>query len=190
MDSVWWSWVLLPLLIFFARIVAQTVGTLRLLFASKGFKCSSSIFGFLEVILWLLAIAQIMKHLYNPLCYIAYGAGFSMGNYIGILVEEKLSIGNLLVRIVPQKNSDELVRSLSDHRFGVTTVDGMGIKGPVKIIFTIIRREDISRVISLINCHNPHAFYAVEEIKSVKEGYFGLQPENQSSFSRFFHPFS
>jgi len=45
--------------------------------------------GFFEVIVWLLAIGQIMQHLDNFLCYIAYGLGFATGNYWGLFSRRK-----------------------------------------------------------------------------------------------------
>ena len=78
------TWVLLPILIFFARILDQSIGTMRLIFLSKGMKHIAPFLGFFEVIIWLLAIGQIMQHLDNWVCYVAYGAGFAMGNFIGI----------------------------------------------------------------------------------------------------------
>ncbi len=184
-DSYWWAWVVLPLLIFFSRILDQSIGTMRLIFVSKGFRHIGPILGFFEVIIWLLAITQVLKHLYNPMCYIAYGAGFAMGNYVGIRLEEMISIGNVLIRIIPKKDTTSLIVQLRDEGFGVTAANAEGVKGPVKIVFTIIKRKDAPKVIAIINAHNPQAFYTIEEIKSVKEGYFGLH-QKQPFFKSLF----
>ena len=77
------AWVILPLLIFLARVADVSMGTLRIIFVSKGLKYLAPIIGFFEVIIWLLAIRIIMQNLSNFMCYIAYGAGFAMGNYAG-----------------------------------------------------------------------------------------------------------
>jgi uncharacterized protein YebE (UPF0316 family) len=175
MESFWWSWVILPLLIFLSRIVDQTIGTLRIIFVSKGFKTIGPILGFFEVIIWLLAVTQVLKHLTNPMAYIAYGAGFAMGNYIGMWVEEKISIGTALLRIIPKKDTAILVSHLRDEGFGVTTVEAEGASGPVQIVFTIMKRKNIPKAIKLINHYNQNAFYTIEDIKTVKEGYFGLK---------------
>lgn len=168
---------MLPLLIFLSRILDQSIGTMRLIFASKGFRNIAPVLGFFEVIIWLLAVTQVMQHLYNPLNYIAYGGGFAMGNYIGILLEEKISIGNVLIRIIPKKDTSKLIQHLRDEGFGVTVVDAEGGMGKVKIVFSIIKRKSASRVVSIINQYNPNAFYTIEEIKAVKEGFFGLQQQ-------------
>jgi uncharacterized protein YebE (UPF0316 family) len=173
-ESFWWTWILLPLLIFLSRIMDQSIGTMRLIFVSKGFRHIGPVLGFFEVIIWLLAITQVLQHLYNPMCYIAYGAGFAMGNYVGIRLEEKLSIGTVLLRIIPKRDTSPLITHLREEGFGVTSVDAEGASGPVSIVFTIIKRKSISRAIHIINQYNPNAFYTIEEVKAVKEGYFGL----------------
>lgn len=171
-DSPVFIWVVLPLLIFLARISDQTIGTLRLIFLSKGQKRLAPFLGFFEVIIWLLAVSQIMKHLDNVLCYVAYGGGFAMGNYIGMVIEEKLSIGNVLVRIIPKKDTSELIGFLRNCNYGVTSVEAEGAKGKVNIVFTIIKRKDVEHVVSIINKFNPNAFYTIEDVKAINEGIF------------------
>jgi len=171
-DSPVFTWVVLPLLIFLARISDQTIGTLRLIFLSKGQKKLAPFLGFFEVIIWLIAVSQIMKHLDNVFCYIAYGGGFAMGNYIGMVVEEKLSIGNVIIRIIPRIDTSELIAYLRENNYGVTSVEAEGAKGKVNIIFTIIERKDVEHVVSIINRFNPNAFYTIEEVKAINEGIF------------------
>ncbi len=98
-----YNYVILPLLIAIARIMDVSVGTIRLIFVSRGYKYLAPALGFVEVIIWLLAIGQIMQQLDNFMSYIGYGAGFAMGNYIGIILVEKMSIGTVVVRIIPPK---------------------------------------------------------------------------------------
>ena len=178
-DSFWWSWVVLPLLIFLSRIMDQSIGTMRLIFVSKGYRHIGPILGFFEVIIWLLAVTQVLKHLTNPMSYIAYGAGFAMGNYVGIRLEEKISIGTVLIRIIPKKDTTDLLNHLRNIGLGVTSVDAYGAKGPVNLLFTILKRKSIPQVIEVINQFNPNAFYTIEEVKAVKEGYFGIQQKRQ-----------
>ena len=171
-DSPIFTWVILPLLIFVARIADQSIGTLRLIFLSKGQKGLAPILGFFEVIIWLIAVGQIMKHLDNVLCYIAYGGGFAMGNYLGMVLEEKLSIGNVLVRIIPRKDTSELIAYLRENNYGVTSVEAEGAMGKVNIVFSIIKRKDAEHVVSIINRFNPNAFYTIEDVKAINEGIF------------------
>lgn len=173
-DSWVFTWIILPLLIFLARIGDVSIGTLRLIFISRGFKLYAPLLGFFEVIIWLLAIGQIMQHLDNFMCYIAYGLGFATGNYIGIILDEKLSLGTLLVRIVPKKDPSELIMRLRAEEFGASLVDIEGMTGKMKMIFAIIKRKDLKEVMSIINDHNPNAFVTIEDVKTAQEGYFRM----------------
>lgn len=183
-DSTIFQWVILPILIFLARISDQTIGTVRLIFLGKGFKHLAPFLGFFEVIIWLVTVGQIMQHLDNVLAYVAYGGGFAMGNYIGMIIEERLSLGNVMIRIIPRNNSKLLITRLRENNYGVTSVDAVGSQGHVDIIFTIIKRKDVLHAVSIINELNPAAFYTIEEIKSIKEGIF-RQPSNNSLFDNF-----
>ncbi len=171
-DSWFFTWVLLPALIFIARILDQSIGTLRLIFISKGMKRIAPFLGFFEVIIWLLAVGQIMQHLDNWLCYVAYGAGFAMGNFIGITLEEKLSIGTSIIRVILSSESPELIGALKLHNFGLTILDAEGAKGRVKILFSIIRRKEIPLFLNTLHEYHPTAFYTIEDVKEAKEGVF------------------
>jgi len=183
-DPWFFTWVILPLLIFFARIMDQTIGTMRLIFLSKGMKYIAPFLGFFEVIIWLLAVGQIMQHLDNWLSYIAYGAGFATGNFIGMLLEEKLSLGTVIIRVILSRQSPELIEELKSQNFGLTLVDAEGSKGSVKLVFSIIRRKELPNFIDTLHRFNPNAFYTVEEVKSANEGIF-RKSSQQSVFGSF-----
>lgn len=174
-DSQIFSWVILPILIFLARIMDQSIGTMRLIFLSKGMRILAPLLGFFEVIIWLLAVSQIMKHLDNWLTYVAYGAGFAMGNYIGIMIEEKLSLGTAIIRVILPDIPADLILQLSEKHYGVTMLDATGIKGPVKILLSTIRRKEIREFVTVLNTHYPQAFYTIEEVKSVNRGVFSAE---------------
>lgn len=160
---------LIPLLIFIARVADVSIGTIRIMFISRGMRTISSLLGFFEILIWLLAISQIMKNLTNVTNYIAYAAGFGMGNFVGMSIERKLSLGNLTIRVVTKKNASDLVKTLRSEGYGVTSVDAEGTTGLVKVIFTIVRRKHIEKVIEIIKKFNPNAFYTIEDIRLVAE---------------------
>lgn len=168
-DSSLFRWGIIPLLIFLARISDQSIGTLRLMFVSKGIRNLATILGFLESLIWLLAVSQIFKHLDNPLNYIAYAGGYAMGNFIGIYIEERLSIGNVIVRIIPRKDTTDLLNYLRANDFGVTAIDGEGMLGKVKILFSVVKRKELSHFIEIVNRYNPNAFYSIEDVKVVNQ---------------------
>ncbi len=169
------SWIVLPLLIFISRIADVTIGTVRHIFVSRGMTKLAPVVGFFEVLIWLVVISQVIRNLANPLCYIAFAGGYATGNYIGMRLVEKLSLGLVLIRIITQKDSACLVESLHEKQFGVTVLDGHGAKGKVQVIFTVVKRAHILEVEELIKKFNPHAFYTIEEIGDVEKGVFPMR---------------
>jgi uncharacterized protein YebE (UPF0316 family) len=142
------------------------------MFISKGFKYLAPAIGFFEILIWLIAIGQIFQNLTNPLYYIAYAAGFATGTFIGIVIENKLSIGTELVRIITQKEAPKLVEALEKEGYIVTHDDVEGREGPVKIIYAVIDRHDAPNVVKTIKKFNPKAFYSIEDVKFVSEKVF------------------
>ncbi len=165
-------WVVLPILIFLAGLVYVSLGTLRIIFVARGRRFLSPLLGFFEVAVWLIAISQVIGSVSNVAAYIAYAAGFAVGNYVGILLEEKMALGVLVVRIIVTSSDDILRSRLTEAGFGVTSVDGKGSKGDVKLIFTIVRRKDLEQVTKIIEESHSNAFYSVEDARSVTEGIF------------------
>ncbi|MCB0281822.1 MAG: DUF2179 domain-containing protein [Calditrichae bacterium] len=185
-DTTLFNWVILPLLIFCARVVDVSLGTMRIISLSRDLRKIAPLLGFLEILIWLIAIRQIFNNLNNPACYIAYAGGFATGIYTGMGIERRLAIGLRVVRIITRFDSSILIATLREKGFGVTTIDAEGSTGAVKIIFTMVKRRDVHDVTALINEHNPNAFFTVEDIRSAKEGTFPVNGNNRSDFWSLF----
>jgi len=163
---------MLAVIVFFAEISVVTISTLRIIFLSRGMKVLVPILGFFEVTLWLYAMRTVMTNLDNPACFWAFAGGFSLGNYFGMLIEEKLALGTALVRIVTSRDAGELVRNLNLNDYGVTCLEGQGATGPVQVVLTVVKRKEVERVTSLARQFDPKVFYSIDEVKTVKDGVF------------------
>lgn len=183
-DSDIFRLVVIPLLIIVARIFDVSLQTMRIIYVSKGRKLLAPLLGFFEVLIWLIAITQIMKNLNTPFYYIVYSAGFAAGTYVGLRIEEKLAVGTVLFRVITQLEAAELIARLRAEAFGVTCIDGEGISGKVKIIFLVVDRSDLPRVIGIIRKDNPTAFYSVEDIRTVSKGFFRVKRHQRLLLSR------
>jgi uncharacterized protein YebE (UPF0316 family) len=188
--SGFYTWFIIPFLIFIARVVDVSLGTVRVIFVSRGLKYLAPIVGFFEIIIWLLAIGQIMRNLSNPVCYIAYAGGFAIGNYVGICIAEKLSLGVVLIRVVTKIDALPLVEHLKSKNYGVTSVDGHGTSGEVKVVFTIVPRREVPSIVESIKKFNPQAFYSIEEVGFAAKGVFpGKKSPWDFGLLRLFRPF-
>jgi uncharacterized protein YebE (UPF0316 family) len=172
MNTTLLNWVIIPILIFFARICDVSIGTVRIILVSRGKKLLASSLGFVEVIIWLLAVSQAMQHINNVACVIAYGLGFATGTYVGITIEEKLAIGLQALRFITKNTLDVLTMALRDEGYGATVIEAKGGKGKVNIIFTIVPRKDVNKTLEIAKEFDPDVFVSIQDIRSVKSGVF------------------
>lgn len=178
------NWVAIPLLIFVARMSDVSLATLRNIFVSRGFRKIVPFIGFFEVLIWLIAMKQVMTYAGNWLSYLAWAAGFSMGTFVGMKIEERLALGMQVMRIIINKNHETLVAALREGKHGFTIVDGQGAYGPVKLIFMVVQRKNIKEVLRLVEEHNPDAFYSMEDVRTAEHGYFSAKGNNLSAVRR------
>jgi len=174
-DTSFFTYFLLPFLIFISRIMDVTIGTIRIVMVSKGQKFYAPLLGFFEILIWLLAISRIFENLDNWVCYIAYAAGFAAGNYIGLILEERLAMGIVKIQIITRKNASELIVNLKNAGYGITYHAAKGGTEEVSIIYSIIKRTEIQKVENIVKETNPKAFYSIEDVKSVSHGVFPVK---------------
>ncbi len=167
-DGVF-SFVLLPLLIFIARILDVSINTVRIIYVLGGRKLTSTILGFFESFIWLMAIRQIFEHLDNWMCYVAYPAGFAAGILVGMIIEEKIAYGKVIVRIITRKEIHPLVQYLNQEHHRYTYVKAEGPDGLENLIFTVLEREKLEHLMETLREILPTAFYTVEKVNRAAE---------------------
>lgn len=171
-DSGAFTYVILPFLIFLARICDVTIGTVRIVMVAKGQKFWAPVLGFFEVLIWIITMSKVMQNLDNWLCYVGYAGGFATGNLVGLLLEQKLAVGIVKIQVITRKDASQLIEALKASGYGITHHPAMGGTENVSIIHTIVKRTEIQKIEEIIRNYNPKAFYSVEEIKFVSQGIF------------------
>jgi len=179
-SSDFFTWVVFPLIIIIARMIDVTLGTLRIIFVSRGNRIIAPILGFFEVLVWVIVISQIMQNLNNPLNYIAYALGFAIGNYLGIQAEDKLAIGHLVIRLFVTEDEEDIMKKIINAGFGITSIKGKGATNEVTILYSVIKRKDLESFLSIINESDKKIFYSVE---SAREAHLGIYPQTGSNLS-------
>jgi uncharacterized protein YebE (UPF0316 family) len=177
-DSDLFSYFILPVLIFCARICDVSIGTMRIIFVSKGKKYIAPVLGFFEVLIWIIAISKIMQNLDNYVNYVAYAAGFATGNFVGMIIEEKLAFGIQMIKVFTNKEGDRLVQLLNNQGYGATSINARGAREDVQLIHTIVQRNNLGNVLDIIDKFNPKAFYTIEDVREVNEGIFPPKKRN------------
>jgi uncharacterized protein YebE (UPF0316 family) len=162
--------------------------TIRVIYISRGIKYLAPIIAFFEIVIWLLAMEVVMKDLTNIANFIAFALGFAIGTYVGLVIEEKLSIGMVILRIVTtDESNEEIVSFMESENYGITTLDATGSRGSVKMILSLVNRTDVTRITQHIQATNPHAFFSIEDVRYVNQGVF--RPKKPNRITGFFHSF-
>ena len=164
--------ILLPLIIFFGRIVDVTLGTLRIIFVSKGQKSLAPLIGFFEVFIWIVVISQILSRANDIVAYLSYAAGYATGNYVGIIIEHQIAFGILVCRIYTNKEPQSLIKMLSERGYGTTVVEGMGSKKKVYIVEAVVERKSMKEIDRFIKEFDKDTFYTAEDLRVRQKGIF------------------
>ncbi len=169
LSSATFSYFLLPLLIFLARITDVSINTIRIIYVLGGRRVTATMLGFFESFIWLMAIRQIFEHLDNWICYVAYPAGFALGIFVGMIIEERIAYGKVIVRIITRRDVKDLIQYLNTQQNRYTHVDAEGPDGHENLVFTVIEREHLDGLLHHLKVILPSAFYTVEKVNRAAE---------------------
>ncbi len=173
---------LLPVLIFFGRICDVSLGTLRIIFVSKGEKYKAPLIGFFEVFIWVVIISQILARANDLVAYLSYAGGYAAGNYMGILLEKRIAFGIVLCRMYTQNNGNDLIKRLNMQNYGATMTHGTGATNKIDIVETVIDRKEMKKLAAILTEFDPNIFYVVEDVRTKQNGIF---PERKNILSRW-----
>jgi uncharacterized protein YebE (UPF0316 family) len=141
---------ILGVIVFFARVVDVSVGTLRTISIIQGRTKIAFILAFIETSVWLLVLSAVLpKVIESPVLGVFYAFGFATGNVVGILVEKRLAMGHTNFRVITTRFAKEISNSLREKGFAVTTFEGEGKDGVVTEIYVASERKNLPLLIKI-----------------------------------------
>jgi len=159
-------------LIFLLRVSDMTLDTLRVLVVMRGRKSIAWILGFFQAGIFVLAISSVLENLDNPLNIAGYAAGFATGNVVGMLIEERLAIGHILLSIVSPRRGSAIAENLREEGYAVTEIPARGKDGMVSLLYVNVLRRNTERVKKLANEIDPDAFITAEDVRPIRRGFW------------------
>ncbi|HSJ15773.1 MAG TPA: DUF5698 domain-containing protein [Longimicrobiales bacterium] len=160
-----------PIVIFLLRIVDVAMATVRILLSVRGHKRIVPLIGFVEVLVWLFAAGNAIRHLESGWHVLGYAAGFAAGSALGLWLEEKLALGYGTIRIISRSAGTALADHLRALGYGVTEFAARGREGAVQVIYTVLPRREITRVLDEVESHDRSAFITVEQPREIRWGW-------------------
>lgn len=161
------------MLIFFAKIVEVTMGTLRIILINKGYRKQGVILSFIEIVLWVFVASRVITGISEaPIKGIVYSLGFSAGVYTGSRIENWLAFGRVLVQVITNSTIGiELTDTLRKEGYGVTTINAHGKDNDRLVLMVYTDRKRKPQLIKRIQSIDPQAMIVINEVSTVG-GYF------------------
>lgn len=169
--------ILLYCLVFIVKMVEVTMATTRIVLITRGERIKGAIIGFFEVCIWVILVSTVLKDITSdPIKVIIYALGFSAGNYVGSLFEEKLGIGTSRIEaIVMAIHGEALAEALRSKGYAVTVLLGEGMNHPRNVLIMHVPRKKSREVVSQIQNFQSNVVITVNEIKPVYGGFGTLK---------------
>lgn len=163
---------LYAIFVFFARLTDVSLGTLRTIAIVHGRTLLSFWLGFVESAIWLVVVSTIVQTVcQQPLLGVVYAFGFASGNLVGIMLEKKVALGHLILRIISRNKPKEIASTLRSKGYGVTAFTGEGKSGPVTELYVVSRRRSLKKLLQITLELDPESFYVTEQAGSVSNVY-------------------
>lgn len=168
-----------PLVIFGLRICDVSLSTIRILLSVRNQRAAVPIIGFFEVMIWVFAAGNAIRHLDSGWHVAGYAAGFSTGTMVGLWIEGKLAIGLATMRIISRDTTIPLADALRALGCGVTEFTGQGRQGQVAVVYTVVARRRIPAVLAEVDRWDADAFVTVEEPREIRRGWMYSTPRQR-----------
>ncbi len=159
------------LIIFGLRLMSVPLGIIRALMVVRGIKYMAAISGFIEELIWVVAIYEVITQLNTFSSILAYAGGYGAGVIIGMFIEEKLALGLTAVNIVTPANDIELKNAIKKSGFGMTILEASGIDEKRHFLRIITPRRRLNELLDICSHHACDSFLTVEDIRTARGGY-------------------
>lgn len=145
--------------------------TLRTICMVKNMKIATMCFGIMEAMVYIFGLAMVLTGQQSYLEMFVYAAGYGLGLYVGIYVEQKMAIGYSSIHVNTNKDNEGMVATLRELGFGVTVYEGHGRYGQRRRIDILTQRKREQEVTNLVLEMEPSAFIIAYEPKTFRGGY-------------------
>ena len=162
---------LLAFLIFGLRIINSTLGTVRVIVTVHQHRWLASAVAFVESLIFAVVFANVVNDLSNFLNLMAYCGGFALGNYLGMIIEQRYITSYMTATIIVHEKGREIAWALRDSGYGVTETLGEGRDSTVTMLRSVLAQRDVPEMLSVVREIHPEAFVSVEEARAIHKGW-------------------
>jgi uncharacterized protein YebE (UPF0316 family) len=151
-------------LIVLARITDVSLDTIRTVSVVQGRRVFAAVLGFFEAVVYVCAVAKVLLNMNQPVYALAYGLGFALGTYLGMVIEQRLAFGNQLVFLLTPKGP-ELAAVLRRGDYNLAEIKGHTRDGDLTILCVEIPRREAQNLIRLASAVDERCVFIVHDIR-------------------------
>jgi uncharacterized protein YebE (UPF0316 family) len=119
--------------------------------------------GLCEVSVWVLAISQVITRLHeSPWLIVGYASGFAAGNAVGILIEKRLAIGSVVLRLVSENAGRRIAEAFRARGQSSTIFSGKDNGSTVELVYLLCPRRQLEGLLAVARDLDPDLFFVVE----------------------------
>ena len=165
--------------IFLLRVVNNAIGTMRLVVLTRDRRLLAAALGFLESATFAVTIGAVVNNLTDMLNMVAYAGGFSVGGYVGQIIEARFISSFVTVNIIATEKGHDIAAALRERGYGVTETIGEGGAGMVTILRSVMSRQQLGKALKAVNEVDIKSFITVEEARAIHRGWIRAARQHQ-----------
>jgi len=146
----------------------------------KNKKALSVVIGFFEAAIYLSIISTVISQMVsegtNIYLILSYSSGFALGLYVGMLISQLISRDIISVNIISKVFNGKIEDILRDKGFGVTSYDGSGKDGKLKVLYIICKKSNFNRLKNIVKKIDPGVLVSSHSLEGLSGGFiYGLK---------------
>src|SRR3974377_769069 len=151
-------------LIVLARITDVSLDTIRTVSVIQGRRTFAAILGFFQAVVYICAVAKVLLNMDQPTYALAYGLGFALGTYLGMVMEQRLGFGKQLVWFLTPKAA-QLAKVFRAGNYRVAELKGHTVDGDQTILCAEVPRREVQKLIRLASAVDERCVFIVNDVR-------------------------
>lgn len=160
------------LIIFAINIVYVSFFTIRMIMTLKGYRYLAAGISMVEIIIYVIGLGLVLDNLDQIQNLIAYAVGYGSGVVVGSMIEERLALGYITVKVITLDIDKKMPTELRKLGYGVTDWSAHGLSGGRSMMEILTPRKYEAQLYDSIITLDPKAFIVSTEPKSIHGGFW------------------
>lgn len=161
------------LIIFVCKVIEVALSTIRIILINRGYRILGAILSFFELILWVFVASNVITGMSAaPLKGFMYALGFTVGVYLGSLIENWLAFGKVMIQVIASKASGQLIVDfIRGQKLGVTEVAAHGVQGEKVVLMVFSERKSAKKLVADLLKIDPELLVTISDLAGISGGF-------------------